>query len=182
MGYSSIAQAGYILLAFAGTPDMTRAAVVYYLFLYAAANFSMFFIIAIVGATRGELIPSLRGLSREHPGLAALLATALFALAGIPPTAGFTGKFMLFGAAAETGHYNFVIFAALNTTVSLYYYLLVMREAYITPAPEPALPALQPDRTRLAILFLLFAATMALGLWPGLCGIIQHVATASVIR
>lgn len=173
MGYSSIAQAGYMLLAFAGTPDAARASITYYLFLYLPANFMVFMIIAIAGERRGETLTSLRGLAQEQPALAAWLATALFSLAGIPPTAGFTGKFMLFGAAAETGYYNLVILAALNSTVSLYYYLLVMREAYVTAPDAPTPAPLTPDPLQRAFLTLTGLAVLILGLWPTFASFIQ---------
>jgi len=175
MAYSSIAQAGYILMAFLGPSELARTAVVYYLFIYAAANFSMFFIMAAVGQKRGETFDALRGLSRENPAYAALLATALFSLAGIPPAAGFTGKFMLFGGAASTGHYGLVIFAALNSTVSLYYYLLVMREAYMTPAPEQTIEPIIIRTDQRMILILLFIATILLGLIPGFSNTILNL-------
>lgn len=175
MAYSSIAQAGYILLAFLGPSDFARTAVVYYLFIYAAANFSMFFIMAAVGQARGESFASLRGLSKEHPAYAGLLAAALFSLAGIPPAAGFTGKFMLFGGAASNGHYALVMFAALNSTVSLYYYLLVMREAYMAPTPDGARPAVLRRSDHGLVLFVLLLATILLGLLPGISDGIARV-------
>jgi hypothetical protein len=76
---------------------------------------------AVAGAEKGERFESLRGLSRRSPALAGMLAVCMFSLAGIPPVAGFLGKFFLFSSAAANGHYGFVVFAALNGTVSLYY-------------------------------------------------------------
>lgn len=179
MAYSSITQAGYILLAFLGPSEIALAAVTYYLFIYGAANFSMFFIMAAVGHKRGETFSSLRGLSKENPLYAGLLATALFSLAGIPPAAGFTGKFMLFGGAASAGHYGLVIFAALNSTVSLYYYLLVMRESYISPAPASSAGPLLERMDQKVVLLLLFVATILLGLLPGFSTSILTILTAS---
>ncbi len=131
MAYSSIAQAGYILLALAGQAEMGRASIIYYLLIYAAANYATFFIISIVSQKRTEEFASLRGLGKQSPTLAAILLLSMFSLAGIPPLAGFIGKFMLFASAAQEGYYFMVIFAALNSTVSLYYYLLLIKEAYI---------------------------------------------------
>jgi len=175
MAYSSIAQAGYILLALLGPSGLARTAVVYYLFIYAAANFSMFFLMAAVGQARGETFDALRGLSKDHPAYAGMLAAALFSLAGIPPAAGFTGKFMLFGGAASAGHYALVVFAALNSTVSLYYYLLVMRAAYITPAPHEDRPPVLQRRDHAFALTALLLATLLLGLLPGVSNGIARI-------
>jgi len=165
MAYSSIAQAGYILLAMAGQAPQGKAAILYYLFVYGAANYATFFVIAVIGRDREEVFASLRGLAAQHPGLAAILMLSMFSLAGIPPLAGFTGKFMLFAAAAERGFYFMVIFAALNSTISLYYYLLVIKEAYIVkPAGEPE--GLLVTTAQKTGLFNLTAAMILLGLLP----------------
>ncbi len=167
--YSSIAQAGYLLMAFLGTPASARAAILHYLFIYAAANFAFFIIISIVGEKRGEVMTSLRGLSKESPSLAAMLAVSMFSLAGIPPAAGFIGKFMLFAAAAENRHYGLIIFAALNATASLYYYLLIIREAYIVPPDAAAvIPPLKVRTSHRIALAVLTTASILLGLLPTL--------------
>ena len=138
MAYSSIAQAGYIVMALTGEQAVTQTAIIFYLLVYGAANYGTFFIISLVGRDQEETFPALRGLGRHHPVLALLLLLFLFSLAGIPPLAGFLGKFLLFAAAAEQGYYFMVVFAALNSTVSLYYYLLLIREAYINePTSTP---------------------------------------------
>ena len=123
MAYSSIAQAGYILVGLVGNELLAVPAVTYYLFILGVTNYCTFFIISIIGQKRPETFKSLRGLGKQSPALAALLMLCMFSLAGVPPVAGFTGKFMLFASAAESGHYALVVFAALNSTVSLYYYL-----------------------------------------------------------
>ncbi len=138
MAYSSIAQAGYIVMALTGTQAMAQSSILFYLFVYAAANFAAFFIISLVGQKQEETFSALRGLGQQHPGLALILMLSLFSLGGIPPMAGFMGKFLLFAAAAEQGYYFMVVFAALNSTISLYYYLLLIKEAYINESPaEP---------------------------------------------
>ena len=176
IAYSSIAQAGYILMAFVGNEGMARTAVVYYLFIYAAANYAFFYIVASVGEKRGETISSLRGLSKDSPALAAMLAVSMFSLAGIPPAAGFIGKFMIFAAAAETGHYVFIVFAALNSTISLYYYLLIIREAYIVkPESDEQRAPLNLQLTQRIALLILTAATILLGLIPSISTQIQNM-------
>lgn len=182
IAYSSIAQAGYILMAFVGNEGMARTSAVYYLFIYAAANYAFFYVVAIIGEKRGETMESLRGLSRTSPALAAVLAVSMFSLAGIPPAAGFIGKFMIFAAVAETGHYYFIIFAALNSTLSLYYYLLIIREAYIVQPEEGVIPApLVFRKSQVISLAVLTAATILLGILPQISSSIQQlVATAAV--
>lgn len=174
MAYSSIAQAGYIVLAFAGQGVMARASIFYYLLVYAAANYATFFIIAVIGRGRNEELETLRGLGRQYPGLAAVLMLAMFSLAGIPPLAGFTGKFMLFATAAQSGFYWMVLFAALNSTVSLYYYLLLIKEAYITKPAGPT-PALAMSPIQRFSLLPLTGAMLLLGIMPSITTAIQAV-------
>jgi NADH-quinone oxidoreductase subunit N len=165
MAYSSIAQAGYIIMAMAGGAEAARSSIIYYLFVYAAANYAIFFIISIVGREGSEEFKSLQGMGKQNPILAAVLMLTLFSLGGIPPLAGFMGKFLLFASAAQQGFYNMVIFAALNSTVSLYYYLLLVKEAYIIQ-PSTSSGPLVTDHIQRATLLLLTFAMILLGLMP----------------
>lgn len=174
MAYSSIAQAGYMLLAFVGRDAMAQTAAYYYLLVYGAANFVVFFIIAIVTRSDNEEVRALRGLSRNHPALAALLMLSMFSLAGIPPLAGFTGKFMLFAVAAREGYYWMVLFAALNSTISLYYYLLLIKEAYIV-APEQETTAVAATTVQTAALLPLAAAMLLFGILPSVTTLIRQI-------
>lgn len=165
MAYSSIAQAGYILMAMAGVAASAWSSIIYYLLVYAAANYAIFFIVAIVGRNRNEEFCALQGMGKNNPALAAVLMLTLFSLGGIPPLAGFMGKFLLFASAAEQGFYFMVVFAALNSTVSLYYYLLLVKEAYIIqPIEQP--PELVIDRVQGVSLIVLTAGIVLLGLLP----------------
>ncbi|OGQ98618.1 MAG: hypothetical protein A2505_07405 [Deltaproteobacteria bacterium RIFOXYD12_FULL_55_16] len=166
MGYSAIAQAGYLTMALVGPRAAAWSSILYYLLVYAAANFAAFFLIAIVGRDREEEFSSLRGMGKQNPGLAAVLMLTMFSLGGIPPLAGFLGKFLLFAAAAQQGYYAMVVFAALNSTISLYYYLLLVKEAYINEASE-ARPMLTVEPLQRTCLALLTTAMILLGLWPG---------------
>lgn len=175
MAYSSIAQAGYLVLAFVGPTSLAQTSIFYYLLVYAAANFATFFLIRIIGRGESEEVEILQGLGRANPVLAAVLMLAMFSLAGIPPLAGFTGKFLLFAAAAEAGYYWLVLFAALNSTVSLYYYLLLIKEAYITtPAAAPGPPLAMSPMQRLSLLPLT-GAMLVLGVMPSISARIQEV-------
>ena len=166
--YSSIAQAGYMLVAFAGTSESARSALPYNLIAYGATSFAFYFVISVIGKNRPEEIRSLQGLSSESPGLAALLVLSMFSLVGIPPLAGFLGKFLLFSAAAESGHYLLVLIAAANAVVSFYYYMRLLKEAYVSKNVA-AYPPIRLSRTAqiwtlvLAILLLILGTCPALG-------------------
>ncbi len=176
MAYSSIAQAGYIVLAFVSPSALAGSAVFYYLLVYAAANYATFFVIAICGRSDSEELEIFQGLGRRNPALAAILMLAMFSLAGIPPLAGFTGKFMLFAPVALEGYYGMVLFAALNSTVSLYYYLLLIKEAYIVSPQGPAfLPTFDASLLQRYSLAPLTAAMLLLGLLPSVSTAIQSV-------
>jgi NADH-quinone oxidoreductase subunit N len=136
MAYSSIAQAGYILMGLCGGARLGASSFVYYLFLYAFSNYLMFFLIGVIGKSRSESFDSLRGLSKQSPLLAVLFAISAFSLAGIPPLAGFIGKWMVFAGAASTGHYVLVSFAAINSVIALYYYLQVVKAAWVSEGGE----------------------------------------------
>jgi NADH-quinone oxidoreductase subunit N len=164
IAYSSIAQVGYMLVGLVGDAGAARIGLVYNLLVYGATSFALFFIMGVIGKEGPETVPALRGLGRRHPGLAALLALAMFSLAGIPPLAGFLGKFLLFNAAAQEGHYILVAIAVGNAVVSFYYYMMLVKEAYIAE-PGPA-PAIALGLWRSLALWGLAAALIVLGVCP----------------
>jgi NADH-quinone oxidoreductase subunit N len=173
LAYSSIAQAGYFLLAFTGDAGRGQSALWFNLLVFGAANFALFFVIASIGPKRPETMPSFRGLSAEKPGLALLLLLSLFSLAGLPPLAGFLGKFLVISVAAAEKHYWLVFVALGNAVWSLYYYLRPVLEAYVSQPETPPLPSV-PGLTwpRALPLWILAAAVLLLGIWPlGLEGI-----------
>ena len=151
MAFSSISQAGYIMLAVIGSSQMGMAALMYYVMVYVVANMAVFTVISAVeqhnnGTTQ---MSSYDGLYQTNPKLAFLMTLALFSLAGIPPFAGMFSKFFVFMAAAEQGSFwaYFVVFIALiNTVVSLYYYLLIVKAMYIKQTETP-LPTFRTERT-----------------------------------
>ena len=156
MAFSSISQAGYIMLAVIGGSQMGMTSLMYYVLVYIVANMAVFTVISTVeqnnnGATQ---MSSYDGLYQTNPKLAFLMTLALFSLAGIPPFAGMFSKFFVFMAAAEQGSFwaYFVVFVALvNTVVSLYYYLLIVKAMYIKPCDSP-LPTFKTDvNTRVAL-------------------------------
>jgi NADH-quinone oxidoreductase subunit N len=156
MAFSSISQAGYIMLAVVGNSSLGVASLIYYVLVYVVANMSVFTVISVVeqknnGTTQMD---AYNGFYMTNPKLSFLMTVALFSLAGIPPFAGMFSKFFVFMAAAEQGSFwaYFVVFIALiNTVVSLYYYLLIVKAMYIKPSGNP-LPAFKSDfNTKLAL-------------------------------
>lgn len=138
LAFSSISQAGYILLGIIGGNELGMTSVVYYILVYIFSNLGAFGVVtAISNASGKENIDDYNGLYKTNPGLSLVMTLALFSLAGIPPVAGFFGKFFLFAAAAEKGFYLLVIIAVLNTIISLYYYLLVVKAMFINKSETP---------------------------------------------
>jgi NADH-quinone oxidoreductase subunit N len=132
LAFSSISQAGYILLGFIGGNQLGMASVIYYILVYIFSNLGAFGVVtAISNAAGKENIDDYNGLYHTNPGLSLVMTLALFSLAGIPPVAGFFGKFFLFTAAAEKGYFMLVFIAVVNTIISLYYYLLVVKAMFI---------------------------------------------------
>ena len=165
MAYSSIAQAGYIMVALLGPASTAKTAIVYYLFVYAVSNYLAFFIFSIIGHHREETFASLRGLSKQNPSLAVALAISMFSLAGIPPLAGFFGKFHLFFSGASTGHYALVAFAVLNNVLALYYYIQLIKSAWVDE-PDGHLSPLRLTRRQRGVIIALSISVVALGFLP----------------
>lgn len=165
VAYSSIAQVGYMLMALLAEAGAARQALLYNLAVYGVSSFALFFVMSAVGRDRPENLAALRGLSRRNPALAALLALAMFSLAGIPPLAGFLGKFLLFSAVAAEGRYVLVTIAVANAVVSFYYYMQLVKQAYIA-APEGPMEEVRLRPGRILWLWSLAAALLALGLCP----------------
>ena len=167
LAYSTISQAGYILVGFVGSAAAGTSAVIFYLMVYTLTNMAAFtVVIAISSATGSDLLDDYAGLARREPVLALVFAFALLSLAGIPPLGGFIGKIYLFSAAMRQGYLWLVIVAALNSVLSLYYYLLVLKRMYIS---EPTGPAVRmkialPVR---AVLLLTTVGIFWLGIIPG---------------
>ncbi len=171
MAFSSISQAGYIMLAVVGNTGMSISALTYYVLVYVAANLAVFTIIGIVEQHNNgtTMIDSYDGFYTTNPRLALLMTFSLFSLAGIPPFAGMFSKFFVFMAALKAGSvaaYVVVFIALVNTVVSLYYYLLIVKAMYIK-SPEHALPTFRSDcNTRLA-LFICVAGVL-------FCGVVSY--------
>jgi NADH-quinone oxidoreductase subunit N len=152
LAFSSISQAGYILLGIIGGNELGMASVIYYALVYIFSNLAAFgVVIAISNISGKENMDDYNGLYKTNPRLSLVMMLALFSLAGIPPVAGFFGKFFLFTAAAEKGYYFLVLIAVLNTVMSLYYYLLVIKAMFINKNEEPIGNFQSDFSTRLAL-------------------------------
>lgn len=156
MAFSSISQAGYIMLAVIGNSSMGVAALSFYVLVYVVANMAVFSVISAVEENNGGVtkMDAYNGFYSTNPKLALLMTFALFSLGGIPPFAGMFSKFFIFMAALQEGSMltHIVVFIALiNTVISLYYYLLIVKAMYIKTADTP-LPAFKSDcNTKLAL-------------------------------
>lgn len=138
LAFSSIAQAGFILLGIIAGTQLGTATVVYFVLIYIFSNLAAFGVVQAISLQTGkENMDDYNGLYRTNPNLSLVMMVALFSLAGIPPVAGFFGKFFLFTAAASEGYYLLVFLAVVNVTISLYYYLLVIRAMFIRKSEDP---------------------------------------------
>jgi NADH-quinone oxidoreductase subunit N len=138
LAFSSISQAGFILLGIIGGTQMGMTSVIYYVLVYIFSNLGAFGVAtAISNATGKENIEEYNGLYKTNPLLSLTMMLSMFSLAGIPPIAGFFGKFFLFTAAAQQGFYLLVFIAVANTVISLYYYLLVVKAMFINSSDAP---------------------------------------------
>jgi NADH-quinone oxidoreductase subunit N len=138
LAFSSISQAGYILLAIISGSAMGMASLVYFVLVYMFSNLAAFGVISVIEERTGKVkMDDYNGLYQTNPRLSFVMMLALFSLAGIPPFAGFFSKFFLFSAAAAQGYYLLVFIALLNTVISLYYYLLVIKAMFLNKSENP---------------------------------------------
>ncbi len=138
LAFSSIAQAGFILLGVLSNDQLGVSTVVYFVSIYVFTNLAAFGVVQSISTNTGkENIDDYNGLYRTNPKLSLVMMLALFSLAGIPPVAGFFGKFFLFTAAASQGLYMLVFLAVVNVTISLYYYLVVVRAMFLRRSDNP---------------------------------------------
>jgi NADH-quinone oxidoreductase subunit N len=172
LAYSAIAHAGYMLLAIVAHTQSSLAALLYYVITYALATLGAFAVISVVEAQKGsDQLNHFDGLSRQAPVLSFCLAIFVLSLAGIPPLAGFFGKFYLFATVlASTPRAPdllwLVVLAIAMSAVSLYYYLHVLKRAYGTPALDDSKITVHPV-TLTALLFIAFWVVM-MGVFPAI--------------
>jgi len=175
LAFSSIAQAGFFLLGFIGGNRLGMTTVIYYALVYIFSNLAAFGVISVIAEKTGkESMDDYNGLYRTNPGLSITMMLAMFSLAGIPPVAGFFGKFFLFIAAAENGFYVLVTIAVLNTIIALYYYLLVVKAMFINKNESPV-PAFKSDFMEKLGLAICIAGIVVTGFASGLFEMIRNL-------
>ena len=177
MAYSSISQAGYIMLAVLGGNEQGMASLVYYIVVYIVANLAVFGVISTIEQHTGGKVDrsTYNGLYKTNPRLSFVMTLALFSLAGIPPFAGFFSKFFVFASAFHSGHWLVVFLALVNTIISLYYYLLIVKAMYITPNDAPVATFRTPALARTG-LFICLIGVIVLGICSGVYELLNHVA------
>ncbi|HKC56255.1 MAG TPA: NADH-quinone oxidoreductase subunit N [Vicinamibacterales bacterium] len=167
LAYSSIAHGGYLLVGLVAANEVGKAAILFYLAAYAITNLAAFGVIALLGA-RDQAHDELRdyaGLWYSHPGLSALMTVCLLSLGGLPPTAGFIGKWYIFSAAVSAGDYGLAVIGVLTSVISVFFYLRVVVMMYMQERGTEA-PPVHVNAVSMAALTVSIAAIFYLGILP----------------
>jgi len=152
LAFSSIAQAGFLMLGLISADNLGSSSIIYFVLIYIFSNLGAFGVVAAISnVTNKENMSDYKGLYRTNPKYSLIMMLALFSLAGIPPVAGFFGKFFLFTAAAKGGYYWLVFIAVLNATISLYYYLLVVKAMFVDKNENPIATIKSDGYTKLGL-------------------------------
>ncbi len=177
LAFSSIAQAGFILLGIMAGSKMGMTSVIYFVLVYIFSNLGAFGVVSAIEAVTGKVkMSEYDGLYQTNPKLSLLMMLSMFSLAGIPPVAGFFGKFFLFTSAASAGYYWLVFIAVLNATVSLYYYLMVVKAMFINKTDTP-IAYFRSDYMTRAGLLLSAAGIVVVGFWSQVYEFINSMST-----
>ncbi len=166
LAFSSISQAGYIMLAVISGNALGMTSLIFYVLVYLAANLTAFGVINVIEQnSRGKMdMDDYNGLYQTNPKLAFILTLALFSLAGIPPFAGFFSKFFIFMSAFSEGFHLLVFIALINTVISLFYYLKVVKAMYIQPNEAPIATFRSDVYTRISLVVCI-AGVILLGIF-----------------
>jgi NADH-quinone oxidoreductase subunit N len=152
LAFSSIAQVGFILIGITGSSQTGSTSVIYFVLIYVFSNLAAFGVVSLVSALTGkEKISDYKSFYKTNPVLSWILTIALFSLAGVPPTAGFFGKFFLLLAVASKGNYLLITIAALNMIISFYYYLRIVKAIFMDPNEQPIAKITIPVFPRIAL-------------------------------
>lgn len=167
LAYSSIAHAGYILVAMVAASELSTASVLFYLMAYAFMNLGAFGVVILYGRKGEEniLISDYSGMAAKYPLLAAAMAIFMFSLAGIPPTAGFVGKFYIFSAAVKAGYIGLAIIGVLNSALSVYFYLRITVMMYMRSS-EKEQARLEMNPAMIIALVIAVIGTLQMGITP----------------
>jgi NADH-quinone oxidoreductase subunit N len=166
LAYSSISHAGYMLLGLIAGNDHGLNGIAVYLMVYTFMNLGAFLVIVALRRQKiiGEDVDDIAGLAQRHPGYALLMLIFLLSLAGIPPTAGFLGKYYIFLSLIETRHYGLAVIGTLYAAVAIYYYFRIVRSMYQREATEKA-----PLASSVGLRFALAVSgilTLVIGVYP----------------
>ena len=170
LAYSSIAQAGYIMMALAVATQYALGGALFHILTHAFMKTGAFIIVAMLGVMYiGSKVEDLRGLRIRSPIMAFCMAIMMLSLAGIPPLGGFASKFILFSSAVDAGGWLIwlAVIAVINSAISLYYYARVLREMYVLPTGGEIIVRLKEPRAMLIPVILTTLAIIVIGLYPG---------------
>jgi NADH-quinone oxidoreductase subunit N len=165
LAYSGIAQVGNVLIGLAAGTKMGSDAILFYLLAYLFANIGAFAVVIAVGEAIGkDEIEDYRGLNRRSPFLAFAMLLFLLSLAGVPPLAGFVGKLYIFVAAIKEGLYTLIAVGLINIVISMYYYLIVVKQMYINEPVDPSPIGISSPMK--AVIYVGLAGTLVIGIYP----------------
>ncbi len=175
LAFSSIAQAGFIMVGIMGTGSLGMTSVVYFILIYVFTNLGAFGVASAISSASGvETISGYNGLYSTNPRLSLIMMLALFSLAGIPPIAGFFGKFFLFTSAGSQGYFILILIGVLNATISLYYYLGVVKAMFINKSDTP-IPYFRSSNFMRLSLLLCVAGLFSIGFIGGIFEYIMSI-------
>lgn len=175
LAFSSISQAGYIMLGIMAGSAQGMTALVYYILVYIFSNLAAFGVIAAIENKTGKVsMDDYDGLYQTNPKLSLTMMLAMFSLAGIPPFAGFFSKFFIFTSAVHAGYYILVLIALLNTIISLYYYLLVVKAMFINHNDNPIAPVKSDTSARIGLVICV-AGILLLGIISTVYGTLSGI-------
>jgi NADH-quinone oxidoreductase subunit N len=167
LAYSSIAHAGYMLTGLLAKPAQSEQTILYYFATYAFMNLGAFAVVGWLERTSGiHEIPQYQSMAYTHPYLAVLLTLFLVSLGGLPPTAGFFGKFYLFRAVLEANHVWIIVIAVINSAISFYYYLRVVISMFTPEKEAAAFPSAKVSLPVFVVLIVTLLGSLWLGLFP----------------
>jgi len=183
LAYSAIAHAGYLLVALLAGEELGGIGVLFYLVAYVLTTLGAFGVVALVKNEDdgGTDVDSFAGLGFERPWLGVAMAVFMFSLAGIPPTAGFVGKFYIFGGAVQQGHVLLAVIGVMASLVSVYYYLRVVVVMYMQPSPEGETRFAAANPAIGLALVVAVVGILALGVYPGPLYSVARDAVAGLI-
>jgi NADH-quinone oxidoreductase subunit N len=164
LAYSSVAHAGYMLLALLAGNSYSNSAILFYATAYSIGSIATFCIVTIISTAKGnDSVDSFNGLGKSNPFLAFVMTVALLSLAGIPPTAGFFAKYYIFTAAFQAGYSTLVLIAILASLIGVYYYFKIIIAMYFKESTDAEITVTTNHKV---LLILVAIAIVALGLFP----------------